>query len=238
MISSGLLLLGLTTFAGWEPARPKIPTLADRLQLVKEQSWSEMTCTAKEISDMQINQIRNAGISESAHGIGNWLPKFELTDQDGETINSDELLATGPMVLTYFRGGWCGFCKETLKALNETMPYITEAGARLVAVSAIAPEKSAEIREELTLSYDLLSDEGLNLARKLGIVYELMPAMDSLINEYGLDIRELHQSDQAELPIPATYVIDRQGRIVYSFVEVDYSRRAEPAEIVAALKAM
>lgn len=120
--------------------------------------------------------------------------------------------------------------------MQEWLPQFEANGAGLVAVSPEYPDNSLTLVEKHNLQYPVLSDTGQLVARQFGIVYEFPPSLDSLYQSFGNDLRAHNHSDKAELPIPATYVVDTTGVIRYAHLDVDYTYRAEPAEILEALK--
>jgi len=110
--------------------------------------------------------------------------------------------------------------------------------AQLVAISPEYPDSSLTLVEKHHLEFPVLSDEGLQVARQFGIVFEFAPDLDSLYRSFGNDLRERNHTDRAELPVPATYVVDTSGVIRYAYLNADYTYRADPQEIIAALVAL
>lgn len=107
-----------------------------------------------------------------------------------------------------------------------------------MAISGETPDNSLTVEEKDSLTFSVLSDTGLAVAREFGIVYEVAPAVRDAMLEFGLDLKSYYNSDKAELPLSATYVVDRTGRIAYAFLDPDYKRRAEPIDILAALEGL
>jgi len=158
-------------------------------------------------------------------------------DQSENLVLSDELLKNGPLVITFYRGGWCPYCNLELRSLQSHLDEIKENGANLVAISPEQPDNSLDVSEKNNLKFPVLSDSGNTVARKFGLVFELPAEIDKLYkNELKLDLAAINSTDKPELPIPATYVIGKDRKIKYAFVNLDYTQRAEPNEIIDVLK--
>lgn len=183
-----------------------------------------------------IEAVRKAEITKTAKQIGEDTPDFTLPDAKGGKFTLSEALAEGPVVLTWYRGGWCPYCNIQLAAYQRILPQIEELGARLVAVSPELPDQSLSTSEKNGLKFAVLSDRNLEVAEEYGLVFELTPEVERLYAEF-FDIAEYNGEEAAknELPLAATYVIDRNGKIAWSFLESDYTKRAEPREILEVL---
>ena len=181
-------------------------------------------------------ELISRGIAKKALQKGGTMPRFRLTDAMGKRVQSGALLSKGPLVLVFYRGAWCPYCNLYLQSIQEFLPQIEKLGASLVAVSGEPPDKSLSVAQRNALSFTVLSDPKFELARKFGIVYEMPKVVNDAILEFGFDLKKYYSTDRAELPLSATYVIDTKGKIVYAFLDPDYKKRAEPADVIAALK--
>lgn len=166
---------------------------------------------------------------------GDRLPDFELPDALGRAVKLSKLLEAGPVVLTFYRGEWCPYCNLQLHAYQATLPEILARGASLVAVSPQTPDHSLSMAEEHQLAFAVLTDSGNRLARSLGLVFTIPEADRALYLAVGNDISSFNGDESWELPVPATFVIGRDGAVALAFVDPDYRKRLEPAEILAAL---
>jgi len=182
--------------------------------------------------------LDEAGIADGAITVGDDAPGFTLPDAVGYSVALDALLSTGPAVVSFYRGAWCPYCNLELRALQRALSGISDTGATLVAISPNVPDASMTVVERHALEYPVLSDAGNAVARSYGLVFTVPSDLEAEYRDMGLDVGAMNGSDMWEIPIPATYVIDRDGTVVYSFVDVDYRKRAEPADVVAALKAL
>ncbi|WP_269504743.1 peroxiredoxin-like family protein [Burkholderia sp. IMCC1007] len=173
-----------------------------------------------------------SGIVETALKAGARAPVFELPNAEGRPVRLNELLETGPVVLAFYRGQWCPFCNLTLAALQRALPKIREAGATLVTVSPQTVQSTAATVKAGALDFPVLSDTGNHVARSFGLVFSLAADMRPIYRDLGVDLPEFNGDVSYELPLAATYVIGKDGRVAYAFVDSDYTRRLEPEEIV------
>lgn len=171
--------------------------------------------------------------------VGRPAPDFVLPSLDGGTVAlADELLA-GPVVLTFYRGSWCPYCDLQLRAYAELVPLLRSAGARLLALSPQSAEAAVpNASDHRSLGFPLLTDAGSEVARRYGLVYVLDDAMRSVLLGFGLDLSIVNGGASWELPVPATYVVSSDRRIAWAHVEDDYRRRAEPADILRAVRGL
>ena len=176
--------------------------------------------------------------AKTALNVGAKMPAFTLNDSLGKPVSSKGLIKQGNLVLVFYRGAWCPFCNKYLHTLQQNLPAIKQAGGQLVAISVEPADRSMAIAKKNELEFTVLSDPNLNVARSFHIVYQLPPETDSKYKTYGVDLAKYNSTEKPELPISATYVIDKKGRIVYAYIEADYKKRAEPSAIIAALTAI
>jgi peroxiredoxin len=163
-------------------------------------------------------------------------PEFELPDANGKPVALGGRLKNGPVVLTFYRGGWCPYCNIALRALKLCLPEIQRHGGSLIAISPELPDQSLNTQEKLQLGFDVLSDQGNIVARRFGLVYRVADAAQERLLALGRDLVAHNGSPTWELPITATYVINPNGMIVFDHVDADYRNRLDPAVIVEVLK--
>ncbi len=169
--------------------------------------------------------------------VGDTAPDFELPDAMGRTVRLSDLLASGPVVLAFYRGSWCPYCNAELRGLQQALPDVEAAAARMIAVSPQTPDSSVTIVERQSLTFPVLSDAGNRVAREFGLVFRVGDDVRQRYRAAGIDLARSNGDASWELPVPATYVVAPDRRITYAFVEADYTRRAAPADVVAALAA-
>jgi peroxiredoxin len=176
------------------------------------------------------------GQAERALKAGDRAPEFALADQDGKLVTSTDLLARGPLVLTFYRGVWCPYCNMDLQAIEAAVAKITEAGASVVAISPQLPANSRRSQRENGLSFPILSDSHGNLAQAFGLRFQLPDDLRAIYESFGVDLKALNGDDSVTLPMPARYIIDQDGLIVYAEVNADYTRRPDPSELLPVLE--
>jgi len=181
-------------------------------------------------------RLDRAETGERALKPGDAMPAFLLPDAEGQLIASDDLLARGSLVINFFRGNWCPYCRQTLKALEAALPEIEAAGGQLVALTPDTGHHLADTKRVQRLSYEILSDVDGTVGLQFGVLFRAPAAYREVLASYGIDLAERHGNDGGFIPLPATYVVDHEGIVRYAFVDIDFTRRAEPAAVVAALK--
>ena len=163
-------------------------------------------------------------------------PKFALPDAHGVVVRSTDLLAKGPLVLTFYRGIWCPYCNMDLQAIEAAAAEIRGLGASLVAISPqTAPNRRKSERENM-LSFPILSDHGNSVANEFGLRYRLPDDLIAVYKSFGNDLTIGNGEDSWTLPMPARYVIGSNSIIAYAEVNPDYTRRPDPSELLPALR--
>jgi peroxiredoxin len=177
------------------------------------------------------------GLEDNALEQGDTIPAFSLPDATGTQISSDQILKDGPMVISFYRGGWCPYCNLELKALQDVLPEIKTLKAELIAISPELPDHSLSTKEKHALEFPVLSDHNNQVAKNFGLVFELDKELVPIFKDkFNWDLIAINGTENVELPFPATYVVDKAGVIQYAFVNSDYTQRAEPDKILEVLR--
>ena len=173
----------------------------------------------------------NAQNAEQGIRAGDKAPDFTLRDQKGDEVNLYQLLKKGPVVLKWYRGGWCPLCNLELKNLADRTAEINQLGATLVAISPELPDKSLSTIEKNNIPFTVVSDANNEVGRKYDLVYKLD---DETANRYesSFGLSQYNGNSNAEVPLPATYIIDQSGIIRYAFVNPDYKKRANADDVL------
>lgn len=172
------------------------------------------------------------------HGVlraGDRMPDFVLPNAEGELVFSDALLAQGPLVVCFFRGGWCPFCNATLAAMQEIQPELEAVGARLVAITPDTAGHVHATKQTLGLDYELLSDVDSAVGLRFGLVYRASDEYWRALLSFGIDLEQRHGDELHFLPMPAVFVTDAGGLLHYAHASGDVTDRTEPAAIAALL---
>ena len=200
---------------------------------------SFLTNVPKEVLEQMLKataELSATGIADNAPKVDDKLANFSLPNQSGTQVTLSDLIAKGPVIVTFYRGGWCPYCNLELKAYQDCLAQITAAGATLVAITPELPDASLDTREKNALQFQVLTDEGNSYAKELGIVFSLADALRPIYQGFGIDLEKYNGTDSFELPLAATYVVDEQGVIISAFVDADYTKRQDPLEVLEALK--
>src|SRR5260221_10442004 len=185
------------------------------------------------IMQRHIDQLRSGAIARTMLKVGDHAPAIVLENAKGTTVDVGTLLKKGPVIVTFYRGGWCPYCNLELKAYQDILPEIVAAGASLVAISPEKPDDTLSTAEKNALAFEVLSDVGENVGRAFGLVYQFTNELRSAYQGFGHDIPARNGAPgEWALPVSATYVIDRDGTIIYAYTDVDYRDRADPRDVV------
>ena len=187
--------------------------------------------------ERHITHLSEIGIGGRAKQAGDMAPDIILPDAHGNAFEVATLLAKGPAIVTFYRGGWCPFCNLELKAYQSVLPRITAAGAGLVAISPEKPDDAVSTTEKNALTFPVLSDVGHKVGKAFGLVYYFTDELRTVYDGFKLDIPGKNGTpDDWSLPISATYVIGTDGRIVFADTSVDYRRRTDPLDVLQVIE--
>ncbi|BDS07994.1 hypothetical protein NT6N_30340 [Oceaniferula spumae] len=213
-------------------------SLQDKLDARRDAFLEKAPESIVESQKKALRELENTGIYQRVLKVGDKAPDFTLGNPDGKKVQLSNLLKNGPVVLTWYRGGWCPYCNIALADLSEKNDAFKKLGATLVALTPELPDATAGSVKEQGLKFEVLSDLNHAVADKYGLVFTLNEDTRQRYQEkFKLEERSGKEAAK-KLPLPATYVIDTDGTITYAFVDADYRRRAEPARIMDALKAL
>jgi len=187
---------------------------------------------------IELRKLADSGIAERALKVGAKAPAFTLPDAQGRQVSLSNLLTRGPVVVTFYRGGWCPFCDLQLLAYQGVQSQIHDLGAELVAISPQTPDYALSDVEKKQLTFPVLTDKGNRVAREYGLVYSLSDALRGLQTAFGNPIPKFNGDETWELPMPGTFVLDRSGIVRLAHVDPDYMKRLEPAAMLEALRAV
>tara|TARA_R110000764_G_scaffold38539_5_gene85623 strand:- start:4389 stop:5036 length:648 start_codon:yes stop_codon:yes gene_type:complete len=171
--------------------------------------------------------------------LGETATSFVLPNQHGKSISLDDLLKNGPVVVTFYRGSWCPYCNLQLRALQARLGDIHALGAQLVAISPQVPDESLTKGEISAMEFYVLSDQNATVAAQYGVAWQVPEFLSEHMRvDRKLDLDVINNGNGSILPIPATFVIGRDGIVKWRFVDVDYRTRSEPDDIIEALKCL
>lgn len=185
-----------------------------------------------------VTELRRTPFLDHALHVGDRFPDFLLPNADGQLVSRDDLLGRGPVVVTFFRGTWCPYCAIQLAALEEALPRIVATGASLAAVTPETGGLASEAKARHGARYEILADVDSGLGMACGVVFRAPEPYRRMLASRGVDLAARQGHDGWFLPVPATFVVDRGGVVRWCFMDVDFTHRAEPDDIVAALSSL
>jgi peroxiredoxin len=211
-------------------------SLKEQLAEYRAGWYQRVPAERQAIMQRHIDQLRSGAIARTRLKVGDHAPAIVLENAKGATVDIGTLLEKGPVIVTFYRGGWCPYCNLELKAYQEILPQIVAAGASLVAISPEKPDDTVSTAEKNALTFEVLSDVGQKVGRAFGLVYEFTEELKHAYHGFNLDIPARNDTpNEWALPVSATYVIDSDGSIVYAYTDVDYRDRADPRDVLAVL---
>jgi peroxiredoxin len=183
-----------------------------------------------------IADLRSRGLAAKSLAVGARMPGFLLPNHNGNVVSSADLLGRGRLVVCFFRGRWDPFCCGQMEAMNRVLSEIQEAGGSLVAISPQTVKQSFFMADQHRLGFPLLGDAGNQVARQFGLAYRVPPEQESIYRRAFINLPLANGDESWELPIPATYVVDGEGTVLFAYANEDCAERAEPGEILNELR--
>jgi peroxiredoxin len=211
-------------------------TLKEELNAFQDQFNKMASEAATAFADM-INDLKDKGIGKGLE-VGAKAPDFTLEDATGKTVTLTEKLANGPVILVFYRGEWCPFCNLQLNAYQSIIEDIKDSGAELIAISPQTPDHSLTMKEKNELSFSVLSDVGNKVAESYNLKFSMPEYFRDIHKGLGVNLDEFNGNTSWELPVPATYVINKEGIIVAGVSDPDYRTRMEPTEVLNVIRSL
>ena len=184
-----------------------------------------------------INELSDSGILDNATNVGEYAPEFDLPNAIGEQISLYDSLQKGPVVLVWYRGGWCPYCNLQLQHIQSKLAEIHAAGGQVIAISPELPDMTMTTKERHMLEFQVLSDIDNKVADKYKLAYTVP---NYVVDHYDLSVKlnDHNGNESNRLPLAVTYVINTDGKVEYAFLDADYKNRASPEEIISVLKTL
>lgn len=209
--------------------------LTEQLEVATQQFKANSPIEAQFKIGQMIEELQKSGIA-SGKQQGEKAVDFKLTNALGRDVILFEELAKGPVVLVFYRGGWCPFCNRQLKAYQQILPEIHAIGAQLIAISPQKPDHSLSLQEKEGLEFQVLSDPNGLVTAKYNLLFDVPPGVREVIEGIGLDLAEYNNTSKWVLPVPATFMIDESAIIRSSYVNPNFMQRQSPEEILQELR--
>jgi peroxiredoxin len=212
-------------------ARPLREIFTERKELIAKYVPPE----TQAIHAQAVAELKQRHLATRILQVGAKAPAFELPDHNGKTLSSSDPLGKGRLVLCFIRGRWCPFCVGQMEAMNLILPQIEQAGATIVALSPQTVKQSFFMHDQHKMRFPLLSDAENKVARQFGLTYRVPQLQEAVYRRAFVNLPFANGDESWELPIPATYIVDRDGTVLYASANEDYTERPEPADIVQML---
>ena len=213
--------------------RPLCEIFAERRDLIAKYVPAE----TQAIHVGAVAELKSRNLAANTLAVGEMATQFELVDQNGKIVSSFDLIAKGRLVICFIRGRWCPFCVGQMEAMNLVLPQIEQSGAALLAISPQTVKQSFFMHDQHKLRFPLLSDAGNKVARQFGLTYRVPPPQEAIYRKAFVNLPFTNGDESWELPIPATYILDRDGAVLFASADEDYTERPEPEDIVRILHA-
>ncbi len=214
--------------------RPLRDIFAERKGLIAKYVPTE----AQAIHTRAIAELKERNLAQSILPVAAKAPEFELHDHNGKVLSSSDLLAKGRLVLCFIRGRWCPFCVGQMESMNLVLPEIERAGATLVGISPQTVRQSFFMHDQHKLRFPLLSDPRNEVARQFGLTYRVNEEQQGVYRRAFVNLPFANGDESLQLPIPATFILERDGTVLYASANEDYTERPEPREILRVLNAI
>ncbi len=211
--------------------------LIDEIKKYQENFKDRVPVEFQEIMLNATENLKGLNISKDSLKEGNNAKDFALPNAVNATISLDELLKDNEyVVINFYRGAWCPYCNLELKALQGINSELKELNAKLVAISPQTPDASLSTKEKNELEFEVLSDLHNSVAKEYGLVFSLAEELRPIYEGFGIDIPGSNDENTYDLPMPATYVVNKNKEIIFSFIDEDYTKRCEPQTILDLLQ--
>lgn len=213
-----------------------VDNLSEQINQTVSDFMESLTEDDRQTTMNSFQKLHASTTASRAIQTGDTAPDFVLPNASGDSIRLYTLLDNGPVVLSFYRGGWCPFCNLEIRALQSVLRDIKSMGASLVAISPETPDKTLNTKEKNSLEFEVLSDTGNTTTRDYGLLFTVYEEMRPLYLKWGLDLPAYNGDETWQLPVPATYIIDTNKIVTSAYVDKDYTKRMEPQHILDALK--
>jgi peroxiredoxin len=211
-------------------------TIREQSEQMKVAAAERLPSDVLEVFDRSIQNLVDQGVPSDVVAVGDTLSSFTLSDATGSPVSLDQLVETGPVVLVFYRGGWCPYCNLALRTYQrELVPELFAFGARLVAISPQTPDESLSTIEKAELDFTVLSDPGSRVAQSVGIVFQQADDVLEAQRQLGLDLAAVNAEGSTQLPRPTVLIVDQDRVVRFVDVQPDYTARTEVTDILAAL---
>lgn len=211
--------------------------LIDSIKEYQEGFKQRAPLAVQEVMKKATKELEDTSISKNALTVGDLAKEIKLPNAVGNQVSLfDTLKENDFAVVSFYRGAWCAYCNFELRALQGINDELKQLGAKLIAVSPQSSDASMSTKEKNELDFEVLSDNENVIAKEYGLVFSLAQELRPIYLSFGIDIPASNKEESYEIPMPATYVINKNKEIIFSFIDEDYTKRCEPQDILDAIK--
>jgi peroxiredoxin len=164
--------------------------------------------------------------------INSKAPNFQAKDQNGQEVNLKELRKKGNVVIVFYRGNWCPYCNKHLQKLQDSLSFITARGATLVAITPESNEGIAKTVEKTKAGFPIVYDEGMKIAKGYGVSFKVDDRTVQRYKNAEIDLLKTNSQKEAVLPVPAVYIVNKDGAVTFRYFETDYKKRVTVKELL------
>lgn len=190
------------------------------------------------VMEKGLEDLKNLGLHKKALGVGKKAPLVNFQNLEGKRVSLDSYYENGPLILTFYRGGWCPYCMLELDAYEKMADSFKKAGATILAVSPDSIKEAKKTIIKRGIHFPVVTDPNNRAAKKFGIAFKVDEGTLKIYKKFGINLEASQENQDNELPMPGTYIIDKTGTIRYSFIDPDYTKRADPEEVLEVLKGL
>ncbi len=208
--------------------------LSEQLAEKKADSKKRIPAEIQKIMSSSTNALKERSLGAKAVQNGSTLPNFTLPDVHGKKVSLNDF-DSDFLIVSFYRGGWCPYCNMELKALQDVRTKLKSLNTELIAISPETPDNSLSTSEKNELFFSVLSDMDNVYARSLGLVFKMPKDLQAVYDKFGIKVAKHNGNEDYELPMPATYIVNTEREIIYSFVPEDYTERLDPETILEVL---
>lgn len=209
--------------------------LTDQLSERRNNRAKTVPAEKRAIMENSVAKLKAQNLNAKALATGQKMPPFTLKNVEGNAVSLVDFQSDF-LVVSFYRGGWCPYCNMELKALQDILPELKALNAELIAISPETPDNSLTTSQKNELTFSVLSDIDNTYAKSLGLVFQLPKDLQGVYKESGLELEKHNGNSDFELPMPATYILNKDREVIYSFVLEDYTERLEPLTILEIIK--
>lgn len=221
-------ILIFTIFHSTSIAEEKNRPLNDKLQSRRQKANQKRPDKVKKVMESQNMDLLKSGILDTAIKKGVSVPNFSL---EGKKIS--DFYRNKNIILKFYRGGWCPYCMIELKEYQGLYNRIKKSGCDLIGIAPDTKKEILKTKKRHFLEFPIYSDQDNKIAKMFGIAFTLNNDLVSVYEKFGIDLKKSQGNSSNQLPLPGTYVVNRKGKIIYAFADIDYTKRAEPTEVLS-----